>query len=127
MAVPRGAAPVGPIAARFGARRRLGRGATVRGRNENSESGNDNERDQSALFDRRFHMRISVGLRVLKPQRCFYRRNFITDFIAPWLRIFSRAFTSQLDQFEVRHQYRGDARGADGSSGAWLAIARGID
>src|SRR5215475_10043912 len=102
MAVARGAAPIGPIAARFGARRRLGGGATVRGRNENNEGGNDNEREQSALFDRRFHMRISVSLRVLKLQRCFYRRNFITGFIASWLRIFSRALARQVDPFEAK-------------------------
>src|SRR5262245_8654433 len=106
MAVARWAAPLGPIAARLGARLGLGGGATVQGRNENSESGKNNEREQSALFYRRFHMRISVSLRVLKSQRCFYRRNFITGFIASWLRIFSRALIRQLDQFEVRHQYR---------------------
>src|SRR5262245_29691718 len=106
MAVARGTAPIGPIAARFGARRRLGGGATVRGRDENSESENNNEREQSAMFDRRFHMRISVSLRVLKPQRCFYRRNFITGFIASWLRIFSRALTRQIVPFEVQPQYR---------------------
>ena len=46
---------------------------TVRGRNENNESGKDKEREQGALLDRRFHMLISREFAGMKLQCCFYR------------------------------------------------------